>query len=385
MASEASATSKRYLYIDSGDFSTSHTDGSSNLSDTGAVYEVQLTDPIHHVHSVSLLSLTLPYELYNVDNFNNTVTMALWASAASTNGTVYTVDLTIPRGMYTLDNLITALNDAIVEGMEWFATHLAEPAGGNYTRATFQTSASVTMTDTNVTEMTVTQVAGGLLAVTVGATSYSVDRVAFVTSGYTDRHSFKNSIWHRLGFVEHQIPHIPPNVTVLTMNTLYVGTHINPLLMESLASPSQTPPRAVHLGTESFDNLFVSCDLVSGQTYRTLHNTNSNFGGNMVAQTTRTDIIGIIPVSAALGGLLTWTRPTDNYMRIGISGRKPVDSLRISLTTDRGTPFSRAEFPGFSAVLEFTVIEHVDKINAQVHQANQRASFLSRHMPMQMD
>lgn len=384
MASEAASTSKRYLYIDSGDFSTTHT-GSYNPTN-GATYEVQLSDPIHHVHSVSLLSFTLPHEIPNVDGFNDTVTMVLWSS--SYNSKLWSIDLTLPHGLYTLDNLVTALNAAIVTGMENVATspdfNLAP--GGSYTRPLFQFAASDTVTDAEVTEMTVVTGANGLLTYDNGdGTPYTVDRVAFVAMGSTDTQGFKHSVWHRLGFTEPQVPSIPYDATPITLNLMYNNSWTKPLLFENLQTPGSIPPRAVHFGTESFDNLFVSCDLVSGQTYRTLHNANSKFGGNAVAQTTRSDIIGIIPVSVALGGLLSWTRPTDNYMRIGISGRKPVDSLRISVTSDRGTPLSRSIFPGFSAILEFTVIEHVDKINAQVHQANQRAAFLSRHMPMQLE
>ena len=380
MASEAATTSKRYLYIDSGDFSTTHT-GSYNPT-SGATYEVQLSDPIHHVHSVSLLSFTLPHEIPNVDSYNDTVTMVLWSSAHNTK--MWSIDLTVAHGIYTLDKLVTALNDAIVTGMEYVATSpdFSLAAGGNYTRPQFQFATSDTMTDAEVAEMSVVTGANGLLTY---QSTYIVDRVAFVAMGSTDTHGFKHSVWHRLGFTEPQVPSVPSDATPLTMNVLYNGSWIKPLLLQNLQTPASIPPRAVHFGTESFDNLFVSCDIVSGQTYRTLHNANSKFGGNAVAQTTRSDVIGIIPVSAQLGGLLSWTRPTDNYMRIGISGRKPVDSLRISITSDRGTPFTRANFPGFSAILEFTVIEHVDKINAQVHQANQRAAFLSRHMPMQLE
>lgn len=393
MASEAAATSKRYLYIDSGDFSTSHTNGVSNQFDTGSVYDVHLSDPIHHVHSVSLLSFTMPHELYNVDKFNNLLTMVLWSSNVSSK--VWSIDVRVAEGMYTLDKLITALNDAIVVSMEYVATSpdFGLGANGDYTRPTFQFVASSTATDAEVAQMAVTT---GTYNGT-GLLTYSgntVNRVAFVATDHTDRHGFKHTIWHRLGFVETQIPAVSSeDLTPVVMNTLYVnsGSWLLPMLVENLQipGPTQTPavpaPYAAHLGTESFDNVMISCDLVSGQTYRTIHNAGSSFGGNAVAQTTRTDVIGIIPMSATLGGFLSWTRPTDNFMRIGLSGRKPVDSLRISITSDRGTPFPRATFPGFSAILEFTVIEQVDKINAQVHQANQRAAFLSRHMPMQLE
>jgi len=347
-----------------------------SVLDTGAVYEVQLSDPIHHVHSVSLLSFTLPNELYNVDKFNDRVTMILWSSTYDVKVWSNTIQLT--HGIYTLDNMVTALNEFVSNVINSTASEFGLPSG-DYTKPLFGFTPSEFMTDAEVAEITVATGTDGLLSY-VGN---NVDRVAFVMSSDTDQHSFKHSIWHRLGFVELQVPRVSADVTPSTLNTLYLNSAVRGTIVN--LDYTATSIKAMHLGTESFDNLFVACDVVSGQTYRTLHNANSNFGGNAVANTTRSDLIGIIPVSAPLGGLLTWTRPTDNYMRIGLSGRKPVDNLRISITSDRGTPFARANFPGFSAVIEFTVIEHVDKINAQVHQANQRAAFLSRHMPMQLE
>ena len=56
--------------------------------------------------------------------------------------------------------------------------------------------------------------------------------------------------------------------------------------------------------------------------------------------------------------------------------------MRLWLSDSGGKPFRHYELPDWTAVLEFTIVEHVPDIMRQVAQLNQNKSFQSRHMPM---
>lgn len=357
MATETfSQTSKRYLYVDSGDFNDSF-DTDDQLP---ASYSIRLLDPIHNAHGVSLLSMIMPNELRNISWENNSFTLVRWKSQT---GPIDYLTRSIYPGQYTVDKLLLAVNAEIYN------------AWGTFRYPDLSIAEHPTITGANLVTfgMTIDTRSPNL--------DNAYDRYAIILP--QSSYAFKNSIWYRLGFKHSQILSETNGQYSISQLDEYYTKRPDLVILDTATTPD-IRKYALHQGTEIFDNMFVHLDLIAGHIMRTQPMFQNHAGGLAVSDTSRTDLLAVVPLNGNVGAAVSWTRPTDNHMQMPINGRKPVDNLTLTFTDDRNQPFSRRQFPGFSLVIEFTVVEHIDKLGEMVAQANQRSAFLSRHMPMQL-
>lgn len=416
MAAETSATSKRYVYVNSGDFGriTMPTYDSHPSQAANTTFDVRLTDPIHDAHSVSMSMFVGANEYFNIDSTNNVIAIMRyqWDGDSGVPGrqvpeilesNIYYISV-VP-GFYTIERLVDTLNESIRTGMEPPAYPFtnASPDNTDPQRPFFRytTKGYNQYYSTNEGSQTGVYTSPGMLT---GPKYVNFDMTGSVHAndppdvfnayagiwpiGYRN---FHDSIWSRLGFTENQLIHQDARgeylevlkdsrmlyESNLLMRTLYTSAeHVNPIPVGKWA---QTLPN------ESHSAFLIHSDLVSGSVYRSVRETHSHMAvsthNNTQVTTSRDDLLGIIPTNANIGSSITWYRPTDGFMSIPIRGNRPISHFSLSITNIHGVPFKRQNFANFFLVLEFTIVEHVNSIVERTRAAAQQKAFVSRHVP----
>lgn len=372
MATETSSTSKKFLYVDSADYSAP---SGTNVSTMESVFDIRLTDPIHDVTSVSLVSYTLPNELYNVTQYNQRAYVAAWTGSMISPADVF--EMTIPIGFYTLDKLVEAVNTQL--------TALTFINDSTKLRPTLEYVDHTNMTNGKRVKFSV--------ANTGVPNSESRNKFALLCDHHTE--PFKYSIWSRLGFTPSQIIQKNNEAGYATIQeidfTTYNPTGIAWVMGDNTVStPVSTTVSADvyanHGGYESYESIHVHADLSSGSVFRTLRDPSGGVSTqHQQVLTTRTDLLGVVPITSNLGSMQTWYRPSDSHMTLPTNSRRPIDHIRFTLTNSAGQPFKREWMPGFTLLLEFNVVEHVDAIVEKTRAVAQQRQFLSRHVPMSLD
>lgn len=366
-----SSTQKRYLHIDSSHYRppTSMLNDVSTLN--SGELDVILNEPIVDAHEVSLLSMTVPNEFFNVREGANKLIHV--EHVVGQTGATFT-EIEVPVGAYTIEVLVRKLTEQLV--IQTVGSQVSVRVGLNNEEGVDDVKPFLAGID--IVKMWV-----------IGSASNATqNRVAFLAHPGYENPFFRNSILHRLGFTQAQVPvlrykdniaDIRPVLDSLVKNERFmmfnkVGTVVQ---SDNTVAKNSGPKYASFVGHESYDNLRINLDLVGGGMQTT---TRTAFG----VETRRNDILAIVPLATNLGSLGTYKRPNKGHMNQTIHSRRPVDRLRITLTDDNGIQFKAQEHPDFSIVLEFTVVEQVPKIGADVKAANQHKAFLSRHMPIQL-
>jgi hypothetical protein len=384
-ADVTSGIQKKYLTVDS-----AHFRGKTFESADDPYLNIQLPEPIHHVHEVALQMAVVPNEFFNIRTDNNKLAIG-WRRSEYTPSiaeyTQYLVEIQIPIGLYTLDLLVAAINTAVT------AASFKFPGGTN--PPVFGRVSSSKATDTKVTSFSQTTT----LTITTDNAHMALVHPAYATPGGAG--SFRNSIAHRLGFTRQDVIVVDQKPTVtgssqadwywtnapseFNLQTLAGLSDVErvPIIYSSTNSlPNMETAKSVLSGTETYDALHVHCDLLSNSTMAT---------GNIVTGTYptpitvhRTDILATVPVNANIGSVVRYTRPSEHYFGHAINSHRPITHFKLWLTDDSGIPIRPSEMSDWLAVLEFTIVEHVPDIVRQVQQLNQNKAFQSRHMPMHL-
>lgn len=384
-ADVTSGIQKKYLTIDSAHFRKSLTDAWKD-----PYLSIQLPEPLHHVHEVALQMAVIPNEFFNIREENNRLDIGWINESDSASGVV---QLTIPVGLYTLDLLITAINTQITNAAASFPESKAP---------VFARVASDKATDTYLTTF----------SQPVAITTASNQAYMFVIHpAYTTETassgggSFRNSIAHRLGFVRdsvlvlHEEPNIygtmpistwpgsnpaihnrPPHINT---NELFAMAYVSTkLVIRSFNGNTAYIKTSALSGTETYDALYVHCDLLSNSTLSTGHAITGTYPTPVTVH--RTDVLATVPVNANIGSTIRYMRPSEHFFGHAINNHRPITHFKIWLTDDSGIPFHTNEMPDWLAVIEFTIVENVPDIVKQVHEINQNKAFQSRHMPMHL-
>lgn len=411
MAAETSATSKRYVYVNSMDFARLAS-SSDPFDGPDTTFEVRLTDPIHDAHSVSMSMFVGANEYFNIDTTNNSLTFMRyryetnsgpeWQFPPISESNLYTITL-IP-GFYTIERLVDTINELIRTGMEPPAYPFtnASPDNTDPQRPFFRytTRGYQSYYPTNEGAQTGIYTSPGMLT---GPKYVNFDMTGEVhvndppdvfnafagiwPAGFRDYH---NSIWSRLGFTENQLIHQDAGGAYLEVLKSPSNMYNSNLLMrtlhgDSFGNPFPVGKWAQTLPYESHSAFLIRSNLVSGSVYRSVRETPSHMAvsthDSAQVTTSRDDLLGIIPTNANIGSSITWYRPTDNFMSIPLRGNRPISHFNLSITNVNGLPFKRQNFANFFLVLEFTIVEHVNSIVERTRAAAQQKAFVSRHVP----
>lgn len=286
----------------------------------------------------------------------------------------YVNPVVITPGMYTLYGLVNEVNARITQTLtsdnfRIQLTHAAQP------------NLQINEEDAETSKVKTVRMD------TIDGSVNGIPASGFVFLAHVGLTPFRNSVLNRLGFTQSQVP-VFKTMAELESFPFATIAQYGDMLSNWMVLPRVTGSDDVNLvtkqakftGTETYDNVMVQLDLVSGGFQKTLQ---SGFGDYHV-QTRREDILGIVPMNASIGSTVTYTRPSNGYLSQSTNPRMPIDFMKITLTDDNGIPFRHDEHPDFSVVIEFTVVEHVAGINADVKAMNQHKAFLSRHMPMEL-
>lgn len=375
-ADVTSGIQKKYLTVDSAHFRKSFTDTSQD-----PYLQIQLPEPLHHVHEMALQLAVIPNEFFNIREDNNRLDIG-WLELDGSQSRV--VQITIPTGLYTLDLLVNELNN----------NQLVASDFPNSKKPSFARVASGKATDTSLTTFSQEVSTGG-----ASFDSYMfIIHPAYAMGGGNG--SFRNSIAHRLGFTRDStyILYTDPTHSGTTAADMVWTNMPSDVSTSSLGSVYQNPRKAVILsqnvpdaydiktsalsGTETYDALHVHCDLLSNSTLTT---GNANIGTHPAPTVVhRSDVLATIPVNANIGSIIRYTRPSEHYFGHALNNPRPITHFKLWLTDDTGIPFRPHEMPDWIGVIEFTIVEHVPDIVKQVHELNQNKAFQSRHMPMHL-
>lgn len=391
-ADVTSAVQKKYLTVKSADFNL-------NLTDDDYPYlDVEFPEPLHHVHEVALQSATIPNEFFNVRQGQNTLTIGwITQDTPATQSNAFTVE--VAPGLYTLDKLCDKLNDAIklVDQAELLWAPTANSGNG----IKFERLDSSFATDFKVTQ--ISSVEQKLLGGASQPTDTPDNRAYYaIVHVATPQAPFATSLAARLGFTRHDvfIVHESPRISInsglktwtnmpdtfnlanlddmrLRGNTSVFEHHTN----SASFTTGDNITASMLSGTESYDNIFLHCDLLSNSTLVTSQLDTSN---QAITTIQRSDVLAVIPNNANIGSNILFVRPSEHYGGHATNQHRPITKMRLWLTDSVGKPFRQYEMPDYVAVLEFTVVEHVPDIMRQVAQLNQNKAFQSRHMPMML-
>lgn len=368
-AAATTHTKKRIVHVDSMHFRNdvqTHTD-----TDDASTMVLHLNETILNAHEVSLLSAQIPNEMYNVRFGKNT--FYLWQyqvtgvpAVASWNAT----EITITPGLYTMSLLKDAVNAAlpVVAAQEVTLT------------MAYDTSTSPIATSSRASAV--------FIPATHASTGLTNDGYAVLVHDGSKNPDYRNSILHRIG-VPHShviVSNTPtnPDTTLLTVTipAIASGSTVQTSIykMASAATGSGTGKRIKFSGYETYDSLHLHLDIISGNVQRTRKRTPIEHQ----ADTTRDNLLAVIPTNANIGSMITYTRPYGAHYTHSISGRQPISRVTLTLTDDNGLKFTASEIPDFKLSLEFTVVEQVPGIVQEVAAMNQQKAFQSRHMPIHL-
>jgi hypothetical protein len=390
-ADVTSGVQKKYLTVKSGDFNL------NTEADDYTYLDLEFPEPLQHVHEIALQSATIPNEFFNVRQGQNTLTIGwITQDVPTTQSNAFTVEV-VP-GLYTLDNLCTALNTQIqaqADQLLWTPGNTANGIQFSRPDSSFATDYEVTQIE-QVEKKTFTpnNAAGSNLD---GRAYYALVHVA------TPQAPFATSLAARLGFTRHDVfvmyesprtsgtaaagnrlwENRPDsfdlatidemvargNTSVFEHNTDVVGVDASAHITKAMLS-----------GSETYDNLLLHCDLLSNSTLMTTHLDTGHQPA--VATIQRSDVLAVVPNNANIGSNIVFVRPSEHYGGHAINQHRPITKMRLWITDSAGKPFRQYEMPDYVAVLEFTIVEHVPDIMRQVAQLNQNKAYQSRHMPM---
>jgi hypothetical protein len=362
----------------------------SGNTDTSGKYTVHLNEPIVNAHEVSLLSMSVPNDFFNVREGANTIIFTEIDNRTGNGANFNSIPVVIPVGAYTLNKLVEEINKQIEIGTE----HVGSPFSGRIilemTQIVPADGIVVSGTIVHPRVDTVKMVRMSLLKFSGFAAS--ANRYYYLShptdSSGQQNGDYRNSILHRLGFTQAQVPVLEfyyPNieshtiVNQIVMDRVYEDQFMAFSMNVSGRANNDSPKFANYAGHESYDNLRINCNLVG----KGMQTTVRGFNGN--AETRRNDILAIVPMIAGPGSLNTYNRPNKGHMIQHMQSRAPITSLTISLTDDNGHLFKPYEHSDFVVVLEFTIVEQVPRIISEVHAKNQHQTFLSRHKPISLD
>lgn len=378
-ADVTSGVQKKYLTIKSADFNV-------DTKPEDYVYiDLEFPEPLQHVHEVALQTAIIPNEFFNVRDGQNSCTLG-WITKNGLQTRVATV--TVDPGLYTLDKLCDELTTQFAAAA--ITTELINPTNG----ITFSRENSTFASDYKLTKIT------DNVQTTLTTNDLSKQGYYVLVHVATEQTPFATSIPARLGFTRNDIFTVyeTPVVTgsVATANSVWTNRPAsftdaelaNMLLRETSVFEDYVTQTvndnnialSMLPGTETYDAILLHCDLLSNSTLITGH---LNVGTHPAPTTVfRSDILSVIPNTANIGGNIVFIRPSEHYGGHAINQHRPITKMRLWLSDTAGKPFRHYEMADWTAVLEFTIVEHVPDIMRQVAQLNQNKSFQSRHMPM---
>jgi hypothetical protein len=384
-ADVTSGVQKKYLTVKSADFNV-------DLDpDNYAYLDLEFPEPLQHVHEIALQTATIPNELFNVREGQNTLTLA-WCTFDNSESRAFT--LTVAPGLYTLDKLCENLTTQATN--QNITSSLHHPPANADEGIVFNRLESSKAKSYNVTEIKNVEEQ----AVTAGDNSlrsyYAIVHVA------TPQTPFATSIAARLGFTRNDVFTVyeTPRVDgTIGVNSQWVNapaifefttlddmhTRGNTSVFESHTSQTTAGDEkttSMLSGTETYDAFLLHCDLLSNSTLITGHLDTGIH--SQPATISRTDVLAVIPNNANIGANVVFVRPSEHYGGHAINQHRPITKMRLWLTDTANKPFRHYEVPDWVAVLEFTIVEHVPDIMRQVAQLNQNKAFQSRHMPMML-
>lgn len=374
-ADVTSGVQKKYLTVKSADFNV------DTRANDYVYLDVEFPEPLQHVHELALQSAIIPNEFFNVREGQNTLTLA-WMNKTGTRSRAITV--TIVPGLYTLDKLATAVQEKFAGSTETL----------NGVNSVIQVvrQGSDYATNYDITKLTSAQLVGtGGNAANQGY--YVLVHVA------TEQNPFHTSIAARLGFTRagvittYETPINSGNAgstrwdnapAVFNLTTLFEmllqETSVFEELTDQLVETDSNITYSMLSGSEVYETILLHCDLLSNSTLVTGH---ASTGAHPAPTTVnRSDILAVIPNNANIGASTVFVRPSEHYGGHAINQHRPITKMRLWLSDSGGKPFRHYELADWTAVLEFTIVEHVPDIMRQVAQLNQNKSFQSRHMPM---
>lgn len=352
-------------------------------------YTVHLNEPIVNAHEVSLLSMSVPNDFFNVREGANTIIFTEINNSSGGSGANFnSIPVVIPVGSYTLNKLVEEVNEQIRLATDYVGSSFTGRILLEMTKIVPADGIVVSGTIVHPRVDTVKMVRMSLLKFS-GFASFT-NRYYYLShptnSNGQENGDYRNSILHRLGFTQAQVPVLDyPNIESHTIVNQIVmdmvhDDHFMAFSMNVTGDDDYDSPKfANYAGHESYDNLRINCNLVG----KGMQTTVRGFNGN--AETRRDDILAIVPMIAGPGSLNTYNRPNKGHMIQHMQSRAPITSITISLTDDNGHLFKPYEHSDFVVVLEFTIVEQVPRIISEVHAKNQHQTFLSRHKPISLD
>lgn len=362
----------------------------NSSTDTSGKYTVQLNEPIVNAHEVSLLSMSVPNDFFNVREGANTIIFTEINNESGSGANFNSIPIVIPVGSYTLNKLVEEVNNQIRSGTDYVGSPFTGRILLDMTKTVSADGVVVPGTIVHPRVDTVKMVRMSLLKFS-GFEAYG-NRYYYLShptdSSGQQNGDYRNSILHRLGFTQAQVPVLEfyyPNIESHTIvNQIVIDRvdedHFMAFSMNVTGgADSDSSKYANYAGHESYDNLRINCNLVG----KGMQTTVRGFNGN--AETRRNDILAIVPMIAGPGSLNTYNRPNKGHMIQHMQSRAPITSITISLTDDNGHLFKPYEHSDFVVILEFTIVEQVPKIVSEVHAKNQHQTFLSRHVPISLD
>jgi hypothetical protein len=336
-----------------------------NIHEGNSEIKVHLSSPIHHAKSVRLIAFSAPNEFFNVIKDNNTITLVSYDLNAGVS-TAVSVPYTIDPGLYSVDELITALN----------VKFSAVPVGASTAIATKLTNNKVQIQINH-------------------ATNADKRVVIYYPKSKEDKNDpFEKSIIHRLGFHRLQISDsIADNLIVKIASNVFINYNNGRSIIQSTeadwiadekrfliwnSSSVNTALKTftgTHIGYESYcGHLFVKSDLV-----KDFHSTVRD-SANDIVFTTQRNILQKIDVNVNIHSYIHYRGDLAEAIVHSLSGQ-PISHFTIQLTDDAHNLFTDFAFKHFSCVLMFETHDNLasTRLNEKVIENNQRSIFLANH------
>jgi len=304
-----------------------HIDSIDSASTSSRV-QVSLPAPLMHATSVSCVSFSAPNEFHNVRDGYNTFSLLVYKAVPSSNAYAQ-FDYTIPPGMYTVGEIVEALNLLM-------ATTKPVPAGS-----------------TSEVTCTLSLLANGLVSLQTNGTRTTAT-IKYILM-YCPVGGYYQSLANRLGFSRFQVTslniaeHVRDSGSGVEWTddgeTWTLLADAEPKLFQLFTVSSETETNTATSDSVGFEAIGPQVMLRSSLV-RDAYKTKSH------GSVTRSDILQVIPIDVGPLSYIHHRGYNKQALVHSLDGR-PITTFWVELCDQWGVPFGDQEFKQFSLILQF--------------------------------